>query len=336
MRRIATLLVVVALGVLAALAVADSLRSDASSRAGPSPETTTKAKPPTLPDMLRTEAVTGYVLYSDRDCRMHSLLLPRMIDRVIRDEGGADVFHCHFTVAAGQIVDGEDVPSPGGGALARCRGDHIAVWKTVSGATLRTFRGCSPAWDADGRLTYFNGDAIVQDNGQVLYSQAKLRGIARRHPNVAGLGADVPIRVSVLALAWLDRLRLAMSLRIDIRGVESQYLVALVDGGDILAIDDVFGSAVTRFVASPGSTYVGEREGVLSRGRSFDFPQELSQPRALTFSPDDRWIALFNRESVYIVGLPNFDPIIQLPIYARTFVWEPVNSGTAYGPPIRR
>jgi hypothetical protein len=330
------LVVVGALAALAALAIADALRPGPTSRPAEARDTTTRPEPPTLTQTLRLAGVTGYVLYSDRDCRMHSLLLPRMVDSVIRDEGGADVFHCHFAVAGGQILDGNDVPSPGGGELARCRGNHIAVSDTLSGAVHHRFGGCAPAWDNDGRLTYFNGESIVQDNGRTLYSQAELRRIARRHPNVAGLGAGVPYRVSVLALVWLDRLRLAMSLRVDIRGVEPQYLAALVDGDHVVAVDDVFGPSVGSLVASPGGTYIGERQGILSRQGSFDFPQVVPQPRTLTFSPDDRWAALLSRGSVYIVELPDFDPIIRLPIDAQTFVWEPVNSGTAYGPPIRR
>ena len=95
-----TLFLLAAVGILAALALADALRPEG--EAGPASRrrraTTTRPGPPTLLDTLRDEAVSGFVLYSDRDCRLHSLLLPRMIDDVVRDEGGADVFHCRFDV----------------------------------------------------------------------------------------------------------------------------------------------------------------------------------------------------------------------------------------------
>ena len=84
------------MGILAALALADALRpkDDAQPAAGPATTsaTTTRREPPTLLETLRDEAVSGFVLYSDQDCRLHSLLLPRMVDAVLRNEDGGDVF----------------------------------------------------------------------------------------------------------------------------------------------------------------------------------------------------------------------------------------------------
>jgi hypothetical protein len=43
--------------------------------------------------------------------------------------------------------------------------------------------------------------------------------------------------------------------------------------------------------------------------------------------------------SIFLVGSHSGDQpprIIRLPITARDLVWEPISSGTAYGPPIRR
>src|SRR3954451_2537739 len=92
----ATLFLLAAVGILAALALADALRpkDDAELVAGPAATTatTTRPGPPTLLDTLRSEAVSGFVLYSDQDCRLHSLLLPGMVDDVVRSEDGGDVF----------------------------------------------------------------------------------------------------------------------------------------------------------------------------------------------------------------------------------------------------
>src|SRR6187200_2680616 len=146
-RRSFTLFLVIAVGILAALAVADALRPKGG--AGPAatpPATTTRPGPPTLLDTLREEAISGFVLYSDRDCRLHSLLLPRMIDDVVRDEGGADILHCRFDVDGGQIVPGH-----------------------LSNA---------------GRLAFRDGQIASGD--RVLLTHADLVRAARRHPNVFG------------------------------------------------------------------------------------------------------------------------------------------------------
>ena len=139
MRRSFTLFLVVAVGILAALALADALRPKGGTRPAASPPTTpattTRPGSPTLLDTLRGEAISGFVLYSDHDCRLHSLLLPRMIDAVVRDEGGADIFHCRFDVDGGRIVPGRTSAT---GTLAY-RGGQI-----VSGATRTWTRsGCA-------------------------------------------------------------------------------------------------------------------------------------------------------------------------------------------------
>src|SRR3954471_20765428 len=95
----ATLFLLAAVGILAALALADALRKDGAhpaAGADTTSATTTRPAPPTLLGTLRNEAISGFVLYSDQDCRLHSLLLPRLVDDVVRSEDGGDVFRCRF------------------------------------------------------------------------------------------------------------------------------------------------------------------------------------------------------------------------------------------------
>ena len=88
MRRPITLVLVAAVAVLGALAVADALRSEPrpSPPAARSAVTSTRPQPATLVESLRREDVSGLILYSDRDCILHSLLLPQMVDEHVKRE----------------------------------------------------------------------------------------------------------------------------------------------------------------------------------------------------------------------------------------------------------
>lgn len=306
MRRGVTLFLLAAVGILAALALADALRKNAAQpAAGPTttPATTARPAPPTLLETLRDEAISGFVLYSDRDCRLHSLLLPRMVDDVVRDENGGDVFHCRFHVTGGRLVAGH--------------GD-----------------------DAAGGLTVRDGN-VVDENRTVL-THADLARAARRNPTVAGLAQQVPLRVGVTSLGRLAASHVVAGLRITLRGVNRPlYLAAVFNGKEIESIATSFTGPYRNFFASADGALVGADNGtVFTRtGRSFDPPQNLPAGRGVAFSPDDRWIAWINGRTMFLIGSQTGDQparIVRLPIPAQDLVWEPVTSGTSVGPPIRR
>jgi hypothetical protein len=300
-RRSVTLLVVVAVGAVGALAVADAVRPGRED--GPTaapPATTSRPKPPTLLDTLRDEAIAGFVLYSDPQCRLHSLLLPRMIDDVVRNESGADVLRCRFDVDGGRIVSERDLPS----RLAARAG------KVVAG-------------------------------GRVLLGHADLRRAAYRHPNLAGYDRSVPLRIRITGLASFGVREPVVAMEITARYLEPQFLAALFDGKDVRAVAASFRGPYRNLFTSNDGALVGADDGtVITRtGRTIDPPQGVPASRAVAFSPDDRWVVRVNGVSTYLVGPPggNQPPrIIRLPIPARDLVWEPVSRGTAVGPPIRR
>jgi hypothetical protein len=304
MRRSATVAVVVAIALLGALALGDALRSEpratpaAPSTAGP---TTTRPEPPTLLGVLRDEAVSGFVLYSDRDCRLHSLLLPRMIDDVIRDDGGGDIFHCRFDVDGGRIIPG---PASVAGSLA--------------------FRG--------GEIV--SGDRVLVTHGDLVRA-------ARRHPNLAGYDRSIPLRIRVTGLASFGVRQPVVAMTISARYLEPQYLLALFDGHGVRAVAASIRGPYRHLFVSNDGALVGTQDGtVITRtGRTIDPPQGIPASRAIAFSPDDRWIVRVNGTSTFLVGEPGSPEgprIIRLPIPARDIVWEPVTSGTSVGPPIRR
>jgi hypothetical protein len=302
----ATLILIAAVGILAALAFADALRSKDDTRsaatASTTAATTTRPEPPTLLSTLRDEAISGFVVYSDQDCRLHSLLLPRMIDDVIRDEGGADIFYCRFDIDGGRIIAGN---------------------KSVSGGL--AFR--------DGK--------IVSGN-QVVLTHDDLVRAARRHPNIFEFAPRVPLRIKVTGLASFGVREPIVAMEITSRHLsDPQFLIALFDGHGIREVATSFRGPYRHLFASSDGALVGAEDGtVITRtGRTIDPPQGLAASRAIAFSPDDRWIVRVNGTSTFLVGTPD-DPqgprIIRLPIPARDLDWQPITSGTSIGPPIRR
>jgi hypothetical protein len=331
MRRWTTVLIVGAVVAVAVFAAADALRGRDEPKAPAASPTITRPKPPTLRDILRREAIAGFALYSDQNCRLHSLLLPRMVDDVVREEGGAEALHCRFGIGGGRILEEGEVMSPDRSSIARCRGRTIAVWDAESGIGRRSIRGCAPAWRPDGRLTYARGEAVYEDR-LVLLNRSQLHLAARRHPNVAGLGAGIPFRVRVTDLAWLDEEHLVASLEIRIRNVEFQYAAVLFDGGAIVDVDVRFGQPLRNWVVSDAGSYAASEDGtiVARDGGSIDPPQNLPTGTADAFSPDEQWLAYATGVSIYLIGTPrNSEPgrIIRLPVQAEDLVWEPSGAG---------
>jgi hypothetical protein len=301
----ATLFLLAAVGILAALALADALRpkDDAQPAAGPATTsaTTTQPGPPTVLDALRDEAVSGFVLYSDQDCRLHSLLLPRMVDDVVRDENGGDVFRCRFHVVRGRLVSG-----------------HAS---------------------AAGNLAFRDGEIVSGD--RVVLAHEDLVRAARRHPNLVGYDRSIPLRIAVDGLASFGVQKPVVAMTISARNLEPQYLIALFEEHDVRAVAASFRGPYRRLFTSNDGALVGTEDGtVITRtGRTIDPPQGLPTGRAIAFSPDDRWIVRVNGISTFLVAPPEGDQpgrVIRLPIRAQDLVWEPVTSGTSVGPPIRR
>ena len=300
----ATLFLLAAVGILAALALADALRKDdAQPAAGPATTsaTTTRPEPPTLLETLRDEAVSGFVLYSDQDCRLHSLLLPRMIDDVVRNEDGGDVFRCRFDVEGGRIVPG-----------------HTSI---------------------AGNLAVRSGEIVSGD--RVVLTHEDLIRAARRHPNISGYDRSIPVQITVDDLASFGEREPVVAMTISARFLEPQYLIAFFDGHDVRAVAASFRGPYRHLFTSNDGALIGAEDGtVITRtGRTIDPPQGLPTSRAIAFSPDDRWIVRVNGISTFLVGAPEggrTGRIIRLPIRAQDLVWEPVTSGTSVGPPIRR
>lgn len=339
MRRLGTPLIVAGVLVVGLLAAADALRGHDESRiAAKSTPTITRAAPPTLQEMLRRETITGFVVYSDGECVVHSLLLPRLVSDVVRTEDGEPLRLCRFTVAGGRFLEEGQVPNPDGTLVARCRDGLVVVSELESARQRRSFIGCPPAWRPNGRLTYPEGNRIMEE-GHVLYSARELRAASRSHPNLQGFSGRIFVHAT--DLAWLDQDRVIVSLEARGKFVEPQYLTAMFLGKALVGTASRFGQPSGNWMTSPSGSYAAAEDGTLvTRDGDFtDPPQNLPTGQAVTFTPDEQWLVYVTGISVYLIGTPrNSEPgrIIRLPIPAQDLAWDAVTRGTAGVQPIRR
>jgi hypothetical protein len=327
MRRWSTALIVMAVAALAVFAAADALRGDGQPRDAASVPATTRERPPTLRETLSGQGVSGQILYSDQDCILHSLVLPQMVDDVVRRDNGAGAFrYCRFSVAGGRFRDDDELMSPDGQLIARCRAGHVEVFIASSERRLSRVPGCAPAWRPDSGLTYARNGEILLDGAVVLIPRSKLRAAARRHPNLGTYEAGFEVHVT--DLAWLDESHLVVAMEVSGQYLEPQFLAVVFRGKTITAVAANFRGPYKNLVVSPGASFVASEDGTLFTrdGGALDPPQNLSTGAADAFSPDERWLAYATGASIYLIGTPrNGDPgrIIRLPVPAEDLVWEP-------------
>ena len=333
MRRWSTWLVLGTVCALALVAVADALRR-ADSRPTTLPPTTT-SRPTLLGELqaeLRASAIEGVVVYSDPECVVHSLLLPALERNDVRTEAGAPLRMCEFSAAGGRFLAPGESLSPNRELIVRCRGGQVEVVDASSGEERERVSGCAPAWSPDGCLTVARAGAVVQSGPckeRVVLSEAELRSVARSHPNVGNAAPEAVLRVTPTALAWLDRDLLALALAVRLRGVEPQYLFALVEQRRVLGWSTRFGGPMRELRVSPKGSMVAAEGAILmtSDGNELTGLAAFVNGEVIGWSPDDRWVVVSGEASVYLVSAQDLRALnptprtIRLPIAARSLVW---------------
>jgi hypothetical protein len=293
---------------------------------------TTRPRAAGLPETLRREAITGFVLYSDETCRLHTLALPSMDEFVVRKEGTNEpIRRCTFSVTASRLLPDDALLSPDATRVTRCRRGNVEIRDAPSGKLQSRFRGCAPAWRPDGTLAYARAGRILLSGRTVLLSRRELQSAARRLPNVAGLGTRVPVTVRVTGLAWLDIEHVLVSLEARLPSGPVEPLAILFRGQAIVGLATRFQQRLGPWIVSSAGSFAAAPDGtIIARdGDVVRPPQNLPDGRAVAFSPDEQWLAYATGASLYLVGTPrNSEParIIRLPVPARDFGWEPLNA----------
>jgi hypothetical protein len=339
MRPKPTWVVVAAVALVAALAVADTVRPDGersrASRGRPSATTTAPTRPPTLRETLARESLTGLVLYSDDRCLLHTLVLPELVREVVRSESGAALHECRFTAAVGHIVPGELEIAADGSRAARCRNGRVDLLDPAGRWTRWPFDGCPVAFQPHGAVAQ-SRDGEMRTPRRTLLTRRDLVHAASRHPNIASLAKPPRVRLRVADVAWFDERRVLVALEIGesrFRG-ERQYLAALFDGKAITGLAANLRGPYGGFVVSSNGSFAASEDGTLFArdGGSFDPPADLPRRgRAVAFSPDERWLAYVTGASIYLVATPRNDEpgrIVRLPVPAQDLTWDAVNRAT--------
>jgi hypothetical protein len=329
-RRLTTVLVTAAVALIGVLATADALR-DHEPETGPPPRaesTTTLALLPSLVEILRAEEVIGAMLYSDDRCRLHSLVLPELVDEPVRGEDAGPVVHCRFEAGGGHLLREGDHISPNNRFVARCTDGRIEVRELTSGIVRRRIEGCAPSWRPDfGHRLMWAREGTIYDEGEPSVTMADLRHAAHRHPTLHGIAPDIPVRVRVHDLAALDNGRLVASLEVNVPFVGDIYESVLWDGRAVIGVTSNFGGLVRDWVSSRSGGYAASANGTIMAldGETTDPPDGLPAGRAVAFSPDERWLAYVTGRNVYLIGTAaNDEPgrVIRVPVPARDLVWQ--------------
>jgi hypothetical protein len=321
-KRNLTWALVGAVGLIAAIAVADALRGHEVD-AGPAATVTTEEES-AMVETLREELVLGLVLYSDEDCAVHSLVLPQMVDRSLEED------RCRFTSTDGWILEENERLSPNWRFVARCDDGEITVREAETGIVRRRIDGCAAAWRPriGNRLTWARGEAVYE-RGRPLLNRSDLHALARRHRNVRQLG--VPFRVVVTDLSWLDVDHLILSLQVRGRYVPREFITVLLEGKTVIGQATSFQGRIGHWFASSAGSFAAAEDGTIltAGGQTFPRPDQLTRGRAVAFSPDERWLAFVSEQSIYLLGTPrNNEPgrIIRIPVPARDLAWERITT----------
>jgi hypothetical protein len=337
-RGLTTALVVAGVALVGVLAAADALRGDDDPEAlSPSSRPTVSTEQPSLQETLRREVVLGVLLYSDEDCRVHTLLLPPMIDQRVEETGRL----CRFDTTDGWVLRENEVLSPNWRFVASCRDGEIVVRDARTGRVHRRIDGCKPTWRPriGNRLTWVR-DGAIYERGRPLLTAGDLRAAAREHPNLAFVEDDVRIGVHVRALAWLATDHLAASLEIRAERSAPEFLLVLFEGREVIVAATNFRTSPRRLFGAPAGSFVAGDDGtiVTIEGNVIDPPAQIPDPHSVSPSPDERWLAYATENRIYLVPTPrNNDPnrILTIPRATRDLAWQRVTTSLTFPRAIR-
>jgi hypothetical protein len=303
MRRWATWLLVGGLAALGAVAVADALRG--------SPKSESQAPTISVALIPRNEpaasAISGVLYYSSANdgCRLDGIRLPDL-----ESTPAPEIRSCRFSMSPNgrTALPGDEAWSPDGQFFARQRGELLELVSTTSGGAAR-FPGHAPAFKPDGTFTYVRGNTVVECRSSEL--------IPPCGKSVARFGGG-----PVLELAWLSNERMAVITK------PSEWVLTIRERS-LRTSTLGFGRPLTDLQVSPRGSFVAVRAegrgGLLvlrPNGLAAGLPP-FTNPRSITWSPDERWTAIATARSVFVFRTNASEARIRrLPIVARGLAWR--------------
>jgi hypothetical protein len=323
----ATWLVVVALAAIGIAAAVDAFRGGDATPLPQSPAHERRSEPQAT---YAEEGFGGILYYTNEGCELRAVRLPTLerVEAPRWDE-------CRFelnpdgTRANGATSGWDPYSDPDAGRLFQ------TVGRTIQVASSRlpegsSFHGSAPAWRSDGTLTYARRGAVrAWPSGGILLSGRDLWRAAARHPNAPA--ARRLARLRVRQLAWLDASRGVVLLHVGV-GEGPDYDIAALFEGRRLLTTVASRSSTGRVWTSPGGSFfavLGDGMRIFDRDGDPRPSPPLSAPRALAFSPDERWVAVATRASVVVFQTFGAElRLRRLPIVARDLAWRS-SPGTA-------
>jgi hypothetical protein len=326
MRRGGTVLVVVVVAAIGLAAGLDALRGDSGTEQGArtEPEEPSVSTPTTPESSPSAEPFGGVLYYTDERCQLRAAQLP---DLEPADAPNWD--ECPFVLSPdGQRVSGagsgwDPHSDPRRGRLFQSENGRIQV-STNGGPEGEAFRGEAPAWRPDGTLTYF-GDGAVREwpTNRVVFSAAELVGAAMTHFN-APRDRRFIRRIRVKHLAWLDQEHAVLAIHgVVPQGADLDF-AAVSEDGRLPTTVDTF-APITALWTSPQGGFWAIAADTFQlfapSGDNLPLPQ-LTDPHAVTWSPDDRQMAVATRASVFFFPPGETDSVRRLPLVAGDLDWR--------------
>lgn len=333
MPRRGTWLVVGALAAIALVAAVDSLRGEDEGPASAPGTTSEQTATEAVPAGAEPAAFGGVLYYTDESCELRAVRLP-----TLEPAEAPNWDECRFvlspdgTRASGEGSGWDPHSDPRIGRLFQSEGGSIQVSSNL-GPEGDPIRGTAPAWRPDGTLTYFADGAVREwPNGGVLIPRAALVQGAMTDINAPATPAQLRA-VVVQELVWLDSERTVVSIHARVRNGADLDLAAVFDGRRLVAAVDAFAPIASLWSGPQGRYWALEADGLQlfdRDGEELTLPA-LTEARAVAWSPDEAWMAVATRASVFVLrpGEPQAR-IRQLPIAASHLAWR----GTAEPPPL--
>lgn len=263
MPRLANLLVVLFLAVIAVVGLVDALRKE------------------------RHHDLRGTLYYADPDCRLAAVRLP-----TLAAVAAPAVHACDFAVSpAGSQASSWSIWGGREPLVASCAGDGVQI-DAAQGPALWLIGGCAPTWGPRGELTFVRHGNVV---AFPLHGRARVvlpRDWLRRS---LGLGSDA----EAVSAAWTGNSGLAVV----VRGGGADDIVALFAGTRPIARTRPGGRLGRVSARADGRALLVERANGRAVVLLDDHLRLLAtrRARAAAWSPDGRKLAVATRDGVLVL-----------------------------------